>query len=101
MWFYKRMAKIILVNPSNGYLIDKIDVWPPWPLIYISTKLHKEYSIKIIDGRIDKKWKNILDKELNEETICVGVTSLTGLQLKYSLEVLKDLRVIIELHWGK
>jgi len=86
------MAQIILFNPSNGLLMDKLDIWPPWALIYISAKLYKKYTIKIIDGRFDKNWKQILNKELNKDTICVGVTSLTGLQLKFAIEFLKEVK---------
>ena len=38
------MAQVILFIPSNGVLLDKMDIWLPWPLIYISVKVHKEYT---------------------------------------------------------
>jgi anaerobic magnesium-protoporphyrin IX monomethyl ester cyclase len=86
------MAQIILFNPSNGLLMDKLDIWPPWALICLSTNLYKEYSICIIDGRFEKNWKQILDKELNQDTLCVGVTALTGLQLKFAVEFLQEIK---------
>lgn len=87
------MAQIILFQPSNGKLIDKIDKWPPWALLYASAKLDKEkYSIKIIDERHEKDWEKILDKELNEETICVGVTAMTGLHLKHAINFLREVK---------
>jgi len=86
------MAQIILFNPSNGLLVDSLDYWPPWALLYISIKLHNEYSIKIIDERIHRDWKEILDKELTDKTICVGATSLTGLQLKFAAAFLKEVK---------
>jgi anaerobic magnesium-protoporphyrin IX monomethyl ester cyclase len=86
------MAQVILFNPSNGLLLDKLDIWPPWALIYVSANLYKEYSICIIDGRFDKNWQKILDKELNQNTLCVGITSLTGLQLKFAVEFLKEVK---------
>jgi anaerobic magnesium-protoporphyrin IX monomethyl ester cyclase len=86
------MAQIILFNPSNGLILDKLDIWPPWPLLYISVKLHTQYSITIIDGRREKHWRQILDRELNQDTICVGATSLTGLQLRYTAEFLREVK---------
>jgi len=84
------MTQIILFNPSNGYMMDKIDVWPPWALIYASTKLSKEYSIKILDGRFRKDWKIKLKEHIGDDTLCVGATSLSGLQLKYAQEFLEE-----------
>jgi len=86
------MADIILFNPSNGLLIDKVDNWLPWSLLYVCTRLHKDYSIKLIDGRFDSNWHNILDEELNEDTLCVGTTSLTGLQLKFGEDFLREVK---------
>lgn len=86
------MSQVILMNPSNGMLMDRIDIWPPWALIYISTDLHKDYSIKIIDQRFDRNVNQILDNELNDDTLCVGVTALTGLQLKFANEFFYEVK---------
>lgn len=48
-----------------------------------------EHEVKIIDQRIDKDWKNTLIKNLTPETICVGITSMTGIQIGHALSASK------------
>ena len=55
------MAQIILFNPSNGLIVDSLDYWPPWALLYISIKLHTEYSINY--DTLDYPWLTKKRKE--------------------------------------
>ena len=83
----KKIADIILVNPKGFGLIN--DRTPPLNFLYSTVYLYKDYDIKIIDQRFEKNWENILLEELRKNPICVGVTSMTGSQLKYALEISK------------
>ena len=47
------------------------------------------YDVKIIDQRVEPRWRSILKQELQKDPICVGVSSMTGPQLRYALEISK------------
>ena len=87
------MADIILVQPKLGGYGNLIDPpFLPLSLLSISSFLHKDYDIKIIDQRIDKNWKKHLLRGLNQNPLCVGLTSMTGKQIKYALGISKLVR---------
>jgi len=58
----------------------------PLAVLTVAAPLSQQgYSVKIIDQRLDANWeKNLLDS-IDEDTLCVGVTSMTGRQLLYAL----------------
>ncbi|MGB7575272.1 MAG: radical SAM protein, partial [Thermodesulfobacteriota bacterium] len=47
------------------------------------------YDVKIIDQRVEPGWRSILKQELQKDPICVGVSSMTGPQLRHALEISK------------
>ncbi|MBN1405028.1 MAG: B12-binding domain-containing radical SAM protein [Candidatus Omnitrophica bacterium] len=93
--------KIVLIQPKTGEW-DFLGARPPDSLLAIAALPHKEgYDVKIIDQRIDKKWKETLKKEL-KGAILAGVTSMTGPQIKYALEVSRFIKENsdVPLVWG-
>jgi len=82
------MKHIILFCPSHkigGSVQPRIEL--PLGLLHISTPLDRAgYDVKIIDQRIDKHWRKRLLEELNKNPICVGVTSMTGPQIRHGLD---------------
>jgi len=98
------MADVILIQPK---IEEKLSLYQhpisrikdfygnksfPLGLLHISRYLVSEYKVKIIDQRIDKNWKKHLLKELNQNPICVGLTSMTGPQIRYALEISKFIK---------
>ena len=84
------MSDVVLVFPKSSFLEKAMKhVYLPLALLNSVVFVEKEYSVKIIDQRIDSNWKNNLLKELKKKPLCVGVTSLTGEQIKYALEISK------------
>jgi len=82
---------VVLVYPKVR--LDR-PIWEeiriPLGLLTIATPLDiAGYKVKIIDQRVEKYWKKILLDELKKEPICVGISSMTGPQIKYALEVSK------------
>jgi len=89
---------IILCNPkfSPNYKI-------PYSLLAISRILDKEgFEIKIIDGNIDKNYIKKI-KKYSDEALILGITSLTGLQIRDGLRVsklVKEINPSIKVVWG-
>jgi len=81
------MNKVLLIQPKNyGYSELLGNKHIPLGLLSASTFLSEQYKVKIIDQRFNN-WKKILLKELKSDPLCVGVTSITGKQIKSALEV--------------
>ncbi|MBU0459612.1 MAG: B12-binding domain-containing radical SAM protein [Nanoarchaeota archaeon] len=81
------MADVVLVNPMGWKMIN--DQFPPFALMYTAILAEKEFSIKIIDQRVDKNWKQDFLRELKKDPLCVGVTCITGKQIINALEISK------------
>lgn len=83
------MANVILVEPSPLKPPIKFTYrsYAPLALLTIAAPLLEAgYSVKIIDQRINGEWKQELLDSIVDETLCVGITSMTGRQLLYALE---------------
>ncbi|HTY45035.1 MAG TPA: radical SAM protein [Patescibacteria group bacterium] len=81
--------KVILFYPrhTKGW---EVQPWcdAPLGLLCVATPLvHAGYTVKIIDQRIEPAWRRILQDELKGAPICVGMSSTTGPQLQYALQV--------------
>jgi len=62
----------------------------PMSLLCIATPvMNAGYDVKIIDQRVEPKWESILKEELRKDPVCIGVSSMTGPQLRHALEVSK------------
>ncbi|GAH55929.1 unnamed protein product, partial [marine sediment metagenome] len=85
---------VILVYPNTR--IGRAfwgDIFMPISLLAVAAPLvNAAHKIKIIDQRVEKNWKNLLLRYLKEEPVCVGVSCMTGPQIKYALEVSKLVR---------
>jgi radical SAM superfamily enzyme YgiQ (UPF0313 family) len=93
---------VLLVQPQVN---ESEPHYAPLALLYLAAVLKDTYDIKIIDARIDKQWKITLEAEISEENnpLMVGVTSMTGAQIKYGLEIssfVKERRPNLPVVWG-
>jgi anaerobic magnesium-protoporphyrin IX monomethyl ester cyclase len=73
----------------------------PWNLLYIASFLEqKGFSVKIIDELVDKNWVSILNK--SDKPLIVGVSVMTGLQIKYALLFSKWIKekLGVPVFWG-
>lgn len=97
------MSDIILVQPKLGYVDSFIfKNTLPSALLSISRLIDKEYKVKIIDQRLDKDWKKHLLKELNQNSLCIATSCITGMPIKYALEISKFVKINsnIPVIWG-
>lgn len=60
----------------------------PLSLLSIATPaLEAGFDVKIIDQRVEPRWEKILRSELEQKPLCVGITTMTGQQLRKALEI--------------
>lgn len=92
------MDKVLLVFPKTG-----LDEYAQLPLglLSIASTLVDEYEVEIIDQRIDEKGAEKVESE-SRDSICVGVTSMTGKQIANAIEISKIAKKIhkIDLGWS-
>lgn len=86
------MSDIILIFPKTGFDIGAT-VAPPHSLLTIAAPLKKAgYSIKIIDQRVSSAWAEDVRQALKSGPLCVGISSMTGSQIKFALEAARLVR---------
>jgi len=89
--------KVILFNPWPKKLADKnkqrVHIYPPLSLLAIAAPLNAaNYKVEIIDAVIDSEYKNNLLNFLDQETLCLGITSMTGYPIVNGLKIAKLVR---------
>jgi radical SAM superfamily enzyme YgiQ (UPF0313 family) len=77
----------------------------PLSLLYVATPLREAgYDVSIVDARLDDDWQAELRRRVAElDPICVGISSLTGIQLRGAMEaakIVKELDRRIPIVWG-
>lgn len=81
--------KVVLVYPQHttGWQAQPwVDM--PMGLLCVATLADRAgYEIKIIDQRIELEWYTILMQELEKNLLCLGISTSTGPQLQYALEI--------------
>jgi radical SAM superfamily enzyme YgiQ (UPF0313 family) len=62
----------------------------------------KKLKIKIIDEFIEPNWQDIIRSEVSSDTICVGISTMTGPQIAGSLKFARFVRSIsdVPIVWG-
>lgn len=95
---------ILLVYPKTGVDFGAT-VAPPHAVLSVAAPLHKKgYKVKIIDQRVDTGWNSKLIDYLQKKPICVGISSMTGTQIHFAIEIAKIIRQMtdgkIPIIWG-
>lgn len=88
------MSQIILIYPKLTREDDPAALMMPLSLIYVAQPLRTNgYSVTIIDQRVTPDWPARLRQELSKgETICVGISAMTGLQIEGGILAAKIVR---------
>jgi radical SAM superfamily enzyme YgiQ (UPF0313 family) len=80
------MADIVLVNPRIGIYNKVFKPFMPLALLAVATFPRQEgFRVRIIDQHMDPDWESTLAAALRERPLCVGITSMTGTQLRWAL----------------
>jgi radical SAM superfamily enzyme YgiQ (UPF0313 family) len=93
------MAQIVLIVPKGL----RRPLYPPAGVLYLAAVVHENYSVKIIDAAVEPEAGRKLGAELDEGTLCVGISALTGTQLAQGLELAALVRAASEtvpIVWG-
>ncbi len=97
-------SSVLLLYPKTGMDFGST-IAPPHALLTVAAPVLKAgYSVKILDQRVQSITKNILENNLSNDTICVGISSMTGTQIHYALKLAQMVREIVgnkvPLVWG-
>lgn len=95
---------VLLIYPKTGMDLGST-VAPPHALLTIAAPVLKAgYAVKILDQRVEIIDQKILEESLSPETLCVGISVMTGTQIKNALPLARRIREIagpgVPLVWG-
>lgn len=94
------MADILLLQPK----VSETEPWyAPTALMCLASYIEPEFSVRIIDSRTNPNYKRDILEALDTSPILVGVSSMTGMQIKYGLElskIVKEYNPRIPVVWG-
>jgi radical SAM superfamily enzyme YgiQ (UPF0313 family) len=80
---------VLLVYPrvTSGWQVQpRVEI--PMGLLCLAAPLARQgYDVRILDQRIETDWQAALRRELERRPVCVGVSSMTGPQIRHALEV--------------
>jgi len=91
----EKKKTIVLINPHP--LKDREYIGVPLQLLAISSLIYKNYNIKIFAERTkkgDNKEKIFNEIKNNKNILCVGVTMMTGYQIKNALNIINKIKEI-------
>ena len=81
--------KILLVYPKVGSEAKGMSLHLPLSVLHIASYL-KDFSVAIFDQRVDPI-ENFY-KLLEQKPLCVGISTMTGIQIKYALEIAEKVK---------
>jgi anaerobic magnesium-protoporphyrin IX monomethyl ester cyclase len=80
---------MILIQPYTGTW-DEMSVRHPEGLLAVAAvPVDKGYDVRLIDQRVTSTFEQDLDEAVGPETKLIGLTAITGQQIKYALKVTK------------
>lgn len=86
------MSHVVLINTKIAKKESASDtsLTPPLNILRIASILvERGYKVKLIDQRVEEDWKKELKRYLNKGAICAGISSLSGIPIKFGLEASK------------
>ena len=80
---------VLLVYPrvTSGWQVQPRVEIPMGLLCLAGPLVRRGYDVRILDQRIETDWRAALRKELERRPVCVGVSSMTGPQIRHALEI--------------
>lgn len=99
------LGKIVLIYPTTGMDVFGINVGLPLACLYLGTVLQEAgYRVELIDERITETFEQDVADVINKETpLFVGISSMTGMQIRGGLKAAKTIRAVnpnLPIVWG-
>jgi len=101
-----RMKKnrVVMVYPHQGFSGTYVKHMP-LSLLYASSELVKDgFDVKILDTRtVSGDWRDDLKDLLNDDTLCVGLSVMSGSPIKHAIQIgrfVKSINPDIPVVWG-
>ncbi|MBN2119521.1 MAG: B12-binding domain-containing radical SAM protein [Candidatus Omnitrophica bacterium] len=97
------MAEVILVYPNSSYIETAMkNQYLPLSLLQAAVFVEKEFTVKLIDQRLTKRWDKDLTRQLKKDTLCVCFTALTGEMINNALEISRFVKRVsrVPVVWG-
>ena len=95
--------RIVLFYPKTGFDIKHVSVDLPLSLLTVAAFIREEFEVALIDQRIDEDWRATLERELERDALCLGVSTMTCPQINFGLEacaIARDISPDIVTVWG-
>lgn len=97
------MAEVVLVYPITGLDVRGLSVWLPVSVLAVASALTDSYDVAVIDQRVDLNWRRSLKKAVGSDTLCVGISAMTGTQIHHGLaaaRLARELSPELPIVWG-
>ncbi|MBI5200356.1 MAG: B12-binding domain-containing radical SAM protein [Elusimicrobia bacterium] len=94
---------VLLLYPKTGMDIGSTVAPPHGVLTLAAPLLEAGYSVKILDQRTETIDAQTLARHLSSDTVCVGISTMTGTQISHALALARLVREIddrVPLVWG-
>ncbi len=87
------MPDVVLVYPRTLWDMRNVTTRLPLAVLYIGTVLKEHgFAVQVIDQRVDDHWTETLRRALNERPLWVGISSMTGRQIRWGLAASRIVR---------
>lgn len=98
------MPDVVLVYPRTLWDIKNVTTRLPLAVLYVgSVLLEHGFSVQVIDQRVDDDWAATLRQALCELPLWVGISSMTGRQIRWGLaaaQIVRDVQPAAPIVWG-
>lgn len=98
------MADVVFINPRTYWDIKNVTTRLPLAALYIGSVLKSRgYSMQLIDQRVDDHWVHALRASLRRRPLWVGISSMTGKQIRWGLaaaQIVREVDPTIPIVWG-
>jgi anaerobic magnesium-protoporphyrin IX monomethyl ester cyclase len=98
------MARVVLLHPHPGPKDRDCQILPLGILYVAAPLIAQGYDVSTLDQRKDPQWQETLRGYISDpETVCVGISTMTGPQIAHGLEmagVVREARPKLPIVWG-
>jgi len=96
------MADVILVHPIADPYATGAPRLPLGVLSVAGPLVGAGYGVQIVDQQVDPHWQGTLESILSTRPVCVGISAMTGTQIRYGLEAAALVREAssVPIAWG-